>query len=66
MQEVLLELWRTASRFDGSKGSATSWVMTLAHRRAVDRVRSYTWSMIAKVVIDPPVRDSIMPSQSRR
>jgi RNA polymerase sigma-70 factor (ECF subfamily) len=40
MQEVLLQLWRTASRFDSSKGSATSWVMTLAHRRAVDRVRS--------------------------
>ena len=40
MQEVLLELWRTASRFDPGKGSALSWVMTLAHRRAVDRIRS--------------------------
>jgi RNA polymerase sigma-70 factor (ECF subfamily) len=40
MQEVLLELWRTASRFDVAKGSALSWVMTLAHRRAVDRVRA--------------------------
>ncbi len=41
-QEVLLEVWRTASRYDPARGSATSWVMTIAHRRAVDRVRSET------------------------
>ncbi|HZZ46747.1 MAG TPA: ECF RNA polymerase sigma factor SigK [Pseudonocardia sp.] len=39
-QEVLVELWRTAPRFDPSKGSALTWALTLAHRRAVDRVRS--------------------------
>ena len=39
-QEVLLDVWRTASRFDPSEGSARSWLMTLAHRRAVDRIRS--------------------------
>lgn len=39
-QEVLIEVWRTAARFDPRQGSAMAWVMTLAHRRAVDRVRS--------------------------
>lgn len=39
-QEVFLEIWRRASRFDASKGSATSWIMTLTHARSVDRVRS--------------------------
>jgi RNA polymerase sigma-70 factor, ECF subfamily len=39
-QEAFLEIWRTASRFDPARGSAVSWILTLVHRKAVDRVRS--------------------------
>jgi RNA polymerase sigma-70 factor, ECF subfamily len=39
-QEVLLEVWRTAARFDPAVGGAATWVMTIAHRRAIDRIRS--------------------------
>ena len=39
-QEVMVEVWRKADRFDPDRGTASGWITTLAHRRAVDRVRS--------------------------
>ncbi|WP_235543255.1 ECF RNA polymerase sigma factor SigK [Phycicoccus sp. Soil803] len=39
-QEALLDIWRTSARFDPARGSAVSWMLTIAHRKAVDRVRS--------------------------
>jgi len=39
-QEIFLEIWQTATRYDSAKGGASTWIMTMAHRRAVDRVRA--------------------------
>lgn len=38
-QVVMTELWKTAARFDPARGAAASWILTLAHRRAIDLVR---------------------------
>ena len=40
MQEVYVEVWRQSARFSSAKGSVIAWITTMAHRRAVDRVRS--------------------------
>lgn len=38
-QEVFLQVWQTAARFDPARGKGKSWILTLTHRRAVDAVR---------------------------
>jgi RNA polymerase sigma-70 factor (ECF subfamily) len=39
-QEVFLEIWQSASHYEPSKGGASTWILTMAHRRAVDRIRA--------------------------
>ncbi|WP_020523635.1 ECF RNA polymerase sigma factor SigK [Catelliglobosispora koreensis] len=39
-QEAMTEVWRSAARFDPAKGTGTAWILTITHRRAVDRVRT--------------------------
>ncbi|MFB9369137.1 sigma-70 family RNA polymerase sigma factor [Kitasatospora sp. NPDC001664] len=39
-QEVLLEVWRTAPAYRPERGTVLTWALTIAHHRAVDRVRS--------------------------
>ncbi|MEO5663767.1 MAG: sigma-70 family RNA polymerase sigma factor [Nocardioides sp.] len=40
VQDVFAEVWRKSASFDPDRGSATGWILTITHRRAVDRVRS--------------------------
>jgi RNA polymerase sigma-70 factor (ECF subfamily) len=73
-QEVYLEVWRTADAYDSAKGSALSWLMTIAHRRAVDRVRSeqaatQRESRYGAATVDPAhdvVAESALAADERR
>ncbi|MDQ3382868.1 MAG: ECF RNA polymerase sigma factor SigK [Actinomycetota bacterium] len=51
-QEVFVQVWREAPSFDPARGSALSWLLTVAHRRAVDRVRSESAQSKREVVYE--------------
>ena len=61
-QETLVEVWRTATRFDPSRGSASAWICTMAHHRAVDRVRSSAATRRRDVAWHEQRRDDIEDS----
>jgi len=73
-QDVYLQVWRTAEGYDPASGTALAWLLTLAHRRAVDRVRSeqaatQRESRYGSATVETPadnVSDAVVASDERR
>lgn len=73
-QDIYLQVWRSAGSYDPKAGSPMAWLLTLAHRRAVDRVRSeeaatQRESRYGAASVDPPVdhvADSVILLDERR
>ena len=73
-QDVYLQVWRSAANYDPAAGSPLAWLMTVAHRRAVDRVRSeqaasQRESRYGAANVDPPtdhVADSVILRDERQ
>lgn len=73
-QDIYLQVWRSAASYDPKAGSPMAWLLTLAHRRAVDRVRSeqaasQRESRYGAASVDPPVdhvADSLILLDERR
>ncbi|MFE0465228.1 ECF RNA polymerase sigma factor SigK [Kitasatospora sp. NPDC058965] len=67
-QEVLLEVWRTAAAYRPDRGAVLTWVLTIAHRRAVDRVRSARAAAERELRValrDRPVTESVAEQAER-
>ena len=53
VQDIFLDVWKSAHRFDPSAGSATTFVMTLARRRLIDKTRKLGRSPRANPLVTP-------------
>jgi RNA polymerase sigma-70 factor (ECF subfamily) len=58
-QEAFLAVWRTADEYRASRGSARAWLLTIAHRRAVDRVRYEQRRVVVNEPLDETTQDQI-------
>ena len=52
VQEIFLDVWRHASRFDASLGSEKVFITMLARRRLIDRMRAQRSRLVAETPLD--------------
>jgi RNA polymerase sigma factor (sigma-70 family) len=57
-QDVFLTAWRKAARFDPARGRLSTWLMTIAHNLAVDRLRRETGARRPTLVLVDQVPDA--------
>ncbi len=55
VQEAFLSVWRSAGRFVAERAKASTWILTLVHRRAVDLVRREEPRRAEPLEAAPPV-----------
>jgi RNA polymerase sigma-70 factor (ECF subfamily) len=64
VQEVFIELWRVAARFDESKGAEAAFVTTVARRRIIDRLRRYKRRPETEMLPDSLAADEASSAES--
>ena len=62
-QDVFLAAWRKAARFDPSRGRLSTWLMTIAHNLAVDRLRRETGVTRPHLVLVDEVPETPTPDE---
>jgi RNA polymerase sigma-70 factor, ECF subfamily len=62
VQDTFVEVWNRANQFDPDRGSLVTWVTTIAHHRAVDRLRRRGTRPLATPSTDSPQALELEPS----
>jgi RNA polymerase sigma-70 factor (ECF subfamily) len=62
-QDVFVMAWRKAARFDSSRGRLSTWLMTIAHNLAVDRLRRETGVTRPTLVLVDSVPEVASPGE---
>ena len=63
VQEGFLALWRTAAAFRAERAKASTWILTLVHRRAVDLVRREERRKVEPLADDSAIAGEAEPAE---